>query len=133
MATKTVGDLEKEFYESNAMGADSDYTSASASGAAGAANSAALPAVASKRNYLSGFVVSSGAPAANVGSEVTVTGVQGGTLRFQLAQTTGQGGMISVSFPRPLPASAVNTAITVSIPLTAGGAATSVAVWGFVK
>jgi hypothetical protein len=111
-------------------------------GASGAAqsNAATLPAVAGKTNYLEGFDVTGGGATAASVIEVSVTGLAGGTIKFELnilAGVTGpmnaQGGF-SVRFPEPLPASGLNTAITVTVPsFGAGNTNASVVAYGFTK
>lgn len=104
----------------------------SATGAAAAAVSASLPAVAAKTNYLTGFVVTATNPAAVVNGVVTVTGLVSGTLSFQFVEAVATGGQLVVTFDTPIPASAVNTAITANLPAITGGGAGAVAVFGYV-
>jgi len=111
-------------------------------GASGAAqtNAPALPAVANKTNYLEGFDITGGGATAASIIEVSVTGLAGGTIKYELnilAGVTGpmnaQGGF-SVRFPEPLPGSALNTAITVSCPsFGSGNTNASVVAYGFYK
>ena len=96
--------------------------SASSGNVANATATAALPAVAGKTNYLTGFqCTATGATAALV-VNVTVTGAIGGTLTYSFAFPAGvaiQATPLIVLFTPPLKASAANTAITLTIP--AGG------------
>jgi hypothetical protein len=111
-----------------------------ANGASGAAqsNAAALPATAGKTQYLEGFDVTGGGATAPSIIEVSVTGLAAGTLKFEmnvLAGVTGpvnaQGGLF-IRFPEPMPASAQNAAITVTVPsLGAGNTNASVVAYGF--
>jgi hypothetical protein len=99
---------------------------------AAAAANAALPAVAGKTTYIEGFDITGlGATAASE-IAVTVTGLQTqtGTLTFNInipAGVTAQvnasspNGGYSFRFPTPLPASAVNTVITVNVPSFGSG------------
>lgn len=96
--------------------------------------SAVLPAVAGKTTYITGFeVTGSGATA---GLPVTVT-VSGGTWTLSYTYTFATGVLVSnqplvVFFPTPIPASAANTAITVSCPASgAGGTNNTVNAHGF--
>lgn len=96
-----------------------------ASGNVAAASAAAsLPAVASKTNYVTGFqITAAGATAASVVS-VTLTGLISGTATYTFvapAGVTAQATPLIVSFPAPIPASAVNTAITVTCPSLGSG------------
>ena len=113
-----------------------------ANGASGAAqsNAASLPAVAGRTNYLEGFDVTGGGATAAAVIEISVTGLAAGTLKYEmnvLAGVTGpmnaQGGVF-IRFPEPLPASGLNTAITVTVPsFGAGNTNASVVAYGFVK
>lgn len=95
----------------------------SAAGAA-QANNCALPAAVGAYTHIQGFVVSgAGATGASV-VDITITGLLGGTMTFKLAipagATTGFAPLV-VNFPRPLPASASNTAITLNVPSFGAG------------
>jgi hypothetical protein len=113
-----------------------------AAGASGAAqsNAASIAAVAGKMNYLTGFDVTGGGATAASVVEVSVTGLAAGTLKYEmnvLAGVTGpvnaQGGLF-IRFPDPLPASAPNTAITVTCPsLGSGNTNASVVAYGYTK
>ncbi len=111
----------------------------SASGAA-QSNAAALAATAGKTNWLEGFDVTGGGATAAAVIEVSITGLAGGTLKYELnvlAGVTGpvnaQGGLF-VRFPQPLPASGQNTAITVTVPsFGAGNTNAAVVAYGFQK
>lgn len=102
---------------------------------AAAAAVATLAAVAAKTTYITGFeVTSSGSVAAAVVS-LTVAGVIGGTMTFTYATvagvTAGNTPLI-VQFPAPIPASAINTAIVVTLPsLGAGNTNATVVAHGF--
>lgn len=111
-------------------------------GSAGAA-SAVLPGAAGLTTYISGFDIT-GLGATSVGNvTVTVTGLQTqtGTLSFSinvpagatvpLNATTPNGGY-AFRFPEPLPASAQNSAITVSVPsLGSGNTVSCVTAYGY--
>lgn len=94
------------------------------------AGTATLPASAGKVTYIQGITISSSpATSANV-LTVTVTGLAtsaGGTLHFLVNIGTTVGSITGVPdpqhipFPLPLPASAQNTAIVVTIPAAGGG------------
>lgn len=97
---------------------------------------AILPAVAGKTNSLSGFMLS-GTGATAAGTVVaTITGLQGGTLSVPVAVPAGvdaQVGPITVNLTQPIPASAADTAIEISLPaLGAGSTNAAVAIWGTV-
>lgn len=108
---------------------------ASSGNIANATASASLAAAANRRNYITGFHVSGAGASAGSAVAVTVTGLINGTLTY--TYTAGNGAQASnnpllISFPEPIPASADNTAITVSCPaLGAGNTNNSVNVFGF--
>jgi hypothetical protein len=107
-------------------------TTSSATAAAAAACSATLAGQASKTTYLTGFTVTSGNATAAVVGTVTVTGTIGGSLNYVFVEPTATGGYLSVSFSQPIPASAQNTAITVTLAALTGGANSAVVVTGYV-
>ncbi len=93
--------------------------------AAGTA-AATIPAVANRLNSLSGFQVYGSGATAALAVDVTITGLAGGTLTYTYGFVAGvllANTPINVQFNPPLPASAVNTAITVSCPTGGSGAA----------
>lgn len=85
---------------------------------------ATLAAVAAKTTYITGFVLTAaGATAAGVVT-ATVTGVITGTMSFTFAVPAGAtvgATPLVVNFPVPIPASAVNTAIVVTLPALGSG------------
>jgi len=115
---------------------DRQYTGQSNTGAAGAIT-ATIAAVANKVGYLSGFqVTGAGATAASV-ITVTVTGLAGGTMSYNMAIPAGAAvgvPALIVNFPTPVPASAPNTAIVVNVPsFGAGNTNAAVAAQGFTQ
>jgi hypothetical protein len=108
-------------------------TSSSTGGAQ--ANNCSLAAVAGKTNYVTGFeVTGAGATGASVIS-ITLTGTISGTLNYTLAIPAGVNAGVTpliVEFPEPIPASAVNTALTLNVPsFGAGNTNASAALHGF--
>lgn len=107
-----------------------------ASGVVAASSAVAtLAAAASKTTYLAGFQVTfAGATAAAVVT-LTVAGTTGGSLSYVVAVPAGAtaaGTPLVVTFDPPIPASAVNTAITVTLPsLGAGNTAAATVAHGF--
>lgn len=90
---------------------------------AAAAIAATLAAAAGATTYITGFeITGSGATAASV-IAITVTGILGGTKTYYLAVPAGVsvGVSLVVEFGRPIPASALNTAIVVSVPSFGAG------------
>lgn len=90
-----------------------------------------LTAVAGRKNYLCGFTVSAIGGTAAVGP-ITVAGLNGGSMLFEMSSSAA-GVTLQQAFSPCIPASANNTAITVTT--TADGTATAVDVntWGFRK
>lgn len=88
-----------------------------------------LAAAALKTTYIAGFSVSAIGGTAAVGP-ITVAGLVTSSMVWYLASSAA-GNTLTVQFNPPIPASAVNTAITVTT--TADGSASNVAVnsWGF--
>jgi hypothetical protein len=118
-----------------ASGAPNTFVSQSATGAA-AIQTATLPAVAARLNYIEGFDVTGGGATAASVITITVTGTTN-TLNYTITVPAGATGAItpfSIRFPSPMPASAVNTAINVIVPsFGAGNTAASVSVYGFTQ
>jgi len=104
---------------------------------AAASAAASLPAVAGKTNYLTGFdITSSGSTGAAV-VLAALTGLLGGTISYvytTVAGATLANPQLSVRFQTPLPASAVNTAITLTLPsLGTGNTNAITTVYGYVQ
>lgn len=96
----------------------------SATAAAGALAPALAAPTAGETNFITGFEVTGGGATAASVIAVTVTGTIGGTLNYRLAVTAGATlatGPLLVVFPNPIPASAVNTAITLNVPSFGAG------------
>lgn len=93
------------------------------SASAAAANNQSLAAVAGRTTYITGFsVTGAGATGASV-IAVTITGLSN-TLTYYVAIPAGAGVGITpliIEFSRPIPASAVNTAIGVNVPSFGAG------------
>lgn len=109
---------------------------ARSSGVVGAAAAvAAIPAVAGKQAYIGGFQVTASGSTAALPVDVTVTGIAGGTLIYTFSFPAGVlvgATPLIVEFTQPIPASALNTAITVTCPSGgAGNTKSTVNVHGF--
>lgn len=108
-----------------------------ASQAAGANSSAAatLAAAVGKRTYVTGIQVTAGGATANILAGAVLSGVLGGSIGYVVSVPAGVGldtRPIIVSFSPPLPASADNTAIVLTLgALGAGNTSSSVAIQGF--
>lgn len=113
---------------------NSTPVTASATGTT-AAVTATLPAVTGKTTFICGFAMTSGGTTTAVFANATVTGTIGGTLNFAYgdpAPAAGQGRLVVGFSPVCIPASAQNTAISVTQP--GGGTGTTaaaVSVWGY--
>lgn len=91
---------------------------ASGNVAAGIAT-ATLAAAAGKTTYITGFTVTGAGATAGLPVLVTVTGTLGGTHTYVYVAAVGAlvaNTPLNVRFTSPIPASAVNTAITVTVP-----------------
>lgn len=97
--------------------------SASSGNVANAAAVATLAAAAGKTTYITGFEATAAGATLGLPVIVTVAGLLGGTLSYTFAFVAGAllaSTPLIVPYPQPLPASAANTAIVVTLP--AGGA-----------
>ncbi len=100
------------------------------------AAAASLPAVANKLNYLTGVMITGSGATAGLVVQVTVAGV---ATPFNLVYAAAAGVLVAntpliLRFPAPIPASAVNTAITVTCPaLGAGNTNNIVTIFGFTR
>lgn len=91
---------------------------------ANATATATIPAVAGRTGYLTGFEVTGAGATAGSVVNLTVTGLLGGTATYSVVVPTGVTTSITplvVGVNPPLPASAVNTAIVVSVPAFGAG------------
>ena len=103
--------------------------------ATNATATATLPAAVGKTTYITGFAVTGGGATAGQLAGVTVTGVPGGPLNYTVASPTGITNPLQpliINFSPPLPATALNTAIAVSVAaLGAGNVSSNVTATGF--
>lgn len=109
-----------------------------ASGVVSAATAAAsLAAVAAKTNYLTGFSITGGGATSASLITCTLSGLITGSETYVFAVASGAtAGSVALtrSFNHPIPASAVNTAITMSCPtFGSGNTAAAVNVEGYVQ
>ena len=107
-----------------------------ASGNVAAASAVAtLAAAASKTTYITGFQITAGGATGAALVTATVVGTITGTLSYTFATPVGAtlgATPLTVSFPVPVPASAVNTAIVVTLPsLGTGNLNATVVATGF--
>lgn len=97
---------------------------ASSGNVANTAATATLAGAAGKTTYISGFEITSGGATAAALVSATVTGLLGGTATYTygcVAGATTANAPLVVTFTPPQPASAVNTAIVVSLPALGAG------------
>lgn len=109
--------------------------SASSGTAANANAVATLAAQATRTNYLCGFVLSSTGSTGAAVVAPTVTGLIGGTMTFAYATVAGvtlSNQSLVVTFTACIPATAINTAIVVTLPaLGAGNTNATANAWGY--
>jgi hypothetical protein len=100
-------------------------------GAAAAAVTATLPAVTGKTARIMGFDVTGGVVLIALLAGITVGAlVNNKTFTYNLVLTVTGGAMLAVRYDKPVPANAVNQAISVTVPALVGGPAIAVNVWG---
>ena len=102
---------------------------------ANATAAATLTGTSTTTVYLAGFEVTSSGATVGVAVSVTVTGILGGTLTYTFVVPAGallQSNPLIVTFNPPIPASAINTPIAVSLPaLGTGNTNAAVVAHGF--
>lgn len=109
-------------------GADGGTATPVTAGSGNVANGAAvatIPAVAGKTAYISGFDIEGAGATAALIVNPTLAGIISGTKTFVYGAVAGAALMnqpLSVRFCPPIPASAVNTAITLTCPALGAGA-----------
>lgn len=115
--------------------AGSTPLTSSSGNVANAAAVATLAGAAGLTTYISGFEVTGGGATAASLVDVTVTGLLGGTATYTLgavAGATAKNADLIVSFIPPIPASALNTSIVVTVPaLGAGNTKSAVVAHGY--
>lgn len=96
-----------------------------------AATVATLAGAAAKTTYLCGFTITADATAALAGA-ATVAGTISGSLNYiQSVGAATSAQQLTQTFQPPIPASAVNTAITVTSAAAGTGGNTAVTAWGY--
>jgi hypothetical protein len=102
---------------------------------ANATAAASLAATASYLNYVTGFTITPGGSTAAALVSATLTGCVGGTQTFTVGTPAGAtliGTPLVVDFSTPIPATAANLAITISLPaLGAGNTNAATTIRGF--
>lgn len=108
------------------------YATATLTAATG--GSATLAAVAGKTTYLNGFYVSiAHTSTGTVAGQVTVSLNGGGAthMNYLIAVSTTYPGLVQVTFPDPIPATAANTTIVITAPTLTGAGIGSISVFGY--
>lgn len=102
---------------------------------ANAIAAASLAAVSGKTAWCTGFEITAGGATAAALVLATLAGIRGGTATYVYGAPAGaavQGAPLCVKFQVPVPASAINTAITISLPaLGVGNTNAAVVIHGF--
>ena len=121
----TLGGSFSSFYPTGAT-----PITASATGTTGA-TVATLTGASGKTTYIAGFIITADATAAIAGA-ATVTGTVTGSLNFiQNVGAATSATTLQQNFNPPIPASATNTAITITSLAAGTGGSTAVTAWGF--
>lgn len=97
---------------------------ASSGNVADAAAVATFPAVANKTNYVTGITVNSTGATGSASVIATLVGALSGTLSFAYKTTSGAANLdtpMQLNFDPPIPASAVNTAMVLTLPALGAG------------
>ena len=131
----TVGNLIPVIVQPpGATGIVQNYVSQSSAVAAGG-NSNTLPAAAGKTTYMTGFSVTGGGATAASNIAVTITGTVSNQLNYVIVVPAGATTSITpliVTFNPPVPASAPNTGIVLTVPsFGAGNTAAAAEIHGF--
>jgi hypothetical protein len=130
MASQFDVDLASQVYPRGAT-----PVTAASGNVANASAAATLAAVSGKTNYVTGFTITAGGSTGAALVSATLTGLLGGTATYTYATPAGAtvgATPLTVKFGIPVPASAANTAITLTLPaLGAGNTNAAVSIQGF--
>lgn len=111
-------------YPLAADGSDATPVTAGSGNVANGVAAATIPAVAGKTAYITGFDITGAGATAALIVNPTLTGIISGTRTYVYGAVAGAALMnqnLSIRFHPPIPASAVNTAITASCPALGAG------------
>lgn len=115
---------------------ESQPITASSGNVAAATATATLTGKPGMSTYITGFVICGGGATAASVVQATVTGVTGGTMTLPIGIPAGAtaGVNFQVNFPLPIPSSALNTNIVVSVPsFGTGNTNAAVVAYGYLK
>jgi len=111
------------------------YVTAASGNVAAASAVATMAAVAAKTNYATGFQITAAGATTALPVLATITGLITGTLTYVFVAPAGvlvAATPLIVAFPTPIPASAVNVAIVLTLPsLGSGNTHAAVVLHGF--
>ena len=130
LATAALGQSQVRVTNQAQYPVNSHPVTASATGSTGQIT-ATMAAVSGQTNWICGFVITSGGTSSALVVNATITGTVTATMNYTYVFVSSGQGLLGVAFPQCVPASATNTAITLTVP--AGGTGTTVAaeMWGF--
>ena len=113
----------------------SQMVNATSGNVANAVATATMAAVAGQTNYIGGFSITGAGATAALVVLAALTGLSGGTINYVYVASAGAmvgNPTMVVNFPSPIPASAVNTAVSLSLPaLGIGNTNAVVTIYGF--
>jgi hypothetical protein len=113
------------------------YVGSSSGNVANAAAVATLPAVAGKTNYVTGLQITGSGSTPGADVTATLAGVVGGPYSFEFTAPAGvlvAGYPLIMTFNPPIPSSAVNSAVTLTLPaLGTGNTNASVSIQGYAQ
>lgn len=116
------------------QGTNRSYVKANGNGAASAIN-ISLPADATRTTFIQGVWIRGLGSTAGGPATFTITGLAGGTMTFALevpAGATIEMNPVLILFPEPLPGSAINTAVGLTVnSFGAGNTDVRATIWGF--
>jgi hypothetical protein len=105
-------------------GVNNDVDVDASSAAAAAANNVILPAAVGATTFITGFEITGTGATGTSTVTITVTGILGGTKTYFMVIPAGAAladTSLIIEYARPIPASALNTAITVNVPSFGAG------------
>jgi len=119
-----------------AVGAQDNSFAVSANGLAGAAVTLTIPHDSANVIYITGIIISTGAPTANQVATATLAGLTqnsggSGTLSFVVTESATTGGQLDLSIVDPIPSKDAITDVVLSFPAVASGAIVALTLLGY--